>query len=310
MAFGSAALKFLGTFLYALACCCSIVILALYSYFLSTLHTHGAHIPTWERAIEGISGAGVLYTLLAIVFTCCLGGKTFFAFLAIVLDILFCGAFIAIAVMARQGTGSCSSSNVKTPIGNGDSQSHVGFDGKTFTPSLHTACIMNKAVFAVAIIGAGVFLISAFVQLWIGRHHQKQKKYGPSPANGYTKGNGISFFKKRGANKSAHAAAAKDAEAGLNGHEHVAAHDSTDPRYGDATYTGNKFEAAPVTGTNGRTYDDAHHTAHHTAHQNATNGTNGVGYSAPAPTAGGYHTGPAGSAVNPYGYDNNARTNY
>ena len=39
---------------------------------------------TWVKAVEGISGAAVLYTICAVVFTCCLGGISFFAFVAIV----------------------------------------------------------------------------------------------------------------------------------------------------------------------------------------------------------------------------------
>lgn len=151
---------------------------------------------------------------------------------------------------------------------------------------------MNKVVLAVAIIGAFLFFISAFVQIWIGRHHQKQKRYGPSPANNYTRGNGIRFFRRRGGARSAHAAAAKDAEVGMissGGVGGVAAADSVDPRYENpstGTYVGNKYE----TGTNG--------VGHH----------NGLTHNSGIPTAGGYHTGPAGSAVNPYGYDNTRTT--
>ena len=38
----------------------------------------------WEKAVEGLSGAAVLYTIFAVVLTCCLGGISVFAFLAIV----------------------------------------------------------------------------------------------------------------------------------------------------------------------------------------------------------------------------------
>lgn len=33
-----------------------------------------------------------------------------------------------------------------------------------------------------------LFIITLFVQLAIGRHHQREKRYGPSPANNYTSG--------------------------------------------------------------------------------------------------------------------------
>jgi len=285
MALGSTALKLLQTFLYGLAFCCSAIILGLYSYFLATEKQHNVPIPQWQKAVEGMSGIGVVYTVFAIVLTCCLGGHPFFAFLAIVLDVLLCAAFVAIAVMTRHGR-SCSGDFVNTPLGNGAPGSHTGSNGAIYTPSLHTSCRLNQVCFAVAVIGALIFFVSAFVQLWLGRNHQKQKRYGPSPANGYTKGNGIRFWQRRRGARSAHAVAAKDAEAGAfstgdmtdhnaihNGHHNAAVADNS--------FVGNKYESAPT---------------HYTG----------------VPTAGGYHTAPTGSAVNPYGYDNTrpAGTNY
>jgi hypothetical protein len=108
------------------------------------------------------------------------------------------------------------------------------------------------------------------MQLFLGRHHQKEKKYGPSPKNNYTKGNGIKFFKRKNHNEhDVHNAAVKDAEAGVVGHNGVGHHDGvveTEPY-------ASRYETPAA--------------AHHTG----------------VPTAGGYHTGGAGSAVNPYGYE-------
>lgn len=59
------------------------VIVGIYSYFLATLSTHDASIATYTKAVEGIAGAGVLYTIFALVLTVCLGGKAFFAFIGI-----------------------------------------------------------------------------------------------------------------------------------------------------------------------------------------------------------------------------------
>lgn len=77
-------LRIFQTFLYALAFLCAAVILGIYSYFLATLADRNAFIANWVKAVEGISGAAVLYTIFAVVLTCCLGGISFFAFLAIV----------------------------------------------------------------------------------------------------------------------------------------------------------------------------------------------------------------------------------
>jgi hypothetical protein len=68
------------------------------------------------------------------------------------LDLLFAGAFIAIAVMTRHGAGSCSGF-VRTPLGDGDSNSYKGWEGAVFTPRLSMACRLNKVCFAVALIG-------------------------------------------------------------------------------------------------------------------------------------------------------------
>ena len=192
--------RLLQTILYGLCFCCAGIILGVYSYFLSVLADRDDPIANWKKAVEGISGAAVLYTIFAIVLTCCLGGISFFAFLALVLDILFAAGMIAIAVMARDGAGSCSG-NVQTPIGNGDSrQEGSGFGGNgigtdagenlTYASSLHTACRLNTAAFAVAIVGAFLFFVTAAMQVLLVRHHKKEKRYGPSPSNNYTSGYG------------------------------------------------------------------------------------------------------------------------
>jgi hypothetical protein len=123
-----------------------------------------------------------------------------------------------------------------------------------------------------------LFLFSALFQLWLARHHRREKRYGPSPANNYGKGSGVRFFQRKKGERSAHAAAAKDAEAGAftsNGVHGTNGH-NTDGVTGatDGTYVGNKYET-PLT--------EPHHSG--------------------VPTAGGYHTAPTGTAVNPYGYD-------
>lgn len=110
-----------------------------------------------------MSGVGVVYTIFAVILTCCLGGITIFAFLAIVMDVLLCGAFIAIAILTRHGVGSCSGT-VHTPLGTGASNSRSGYGSNGFgtgngesvvySSSLGFACKLEKVCFAVAVIGA------------------------------------------------------------------------------------------------------------------------------------------------------------
>lgn len=157
MAIGGAALRLVGTLLYALEFCCAGIILGIYSYFLSVEADRDAVIPTWQKAVTGMSGGVVLYTIFAVLLTCFLGGKSFFALIGIVLDVLCAGAMIAIAVLARNGASSCTG-NVNTPLGSGPADSKDGFgsngDQITYSASLGSICRLNTAAFAVAIIGA------------------------------------------------------------------------------------------------------------------------------------------------------------
>lgn len=156
MAFGGIALKGVSLFWRFIQFCCAAIILGIFSYFLAVLADHHLHIDTYIRAVEGISGAATLYTLIALVLVCCLGGIAVFGFLAIILDLAFTGAFIYIAWATRHGDNSCSGV-VNTPLGTGD----AGTDNKVTSndggvvilPKYRTACKLNTACFAVAIVG-------------------------------------------------------------------------------------------------------------------------------------------------------------
>ncbi|KAL6710662.1 hypothetical protein ACN47E_007719 [Coniothyrium glycines] len=280
MAFGSVALKFGSTALYALEFCCAGIILGFYSYFLAVQSDRNQSIAVWQQAVTGMSGGVVLYTIFAVLLTCCLGGKTIFAFLGIILDILCCGAMIAIAVLTRDGAHSCTGF-VNTPIGNGPADSKEGFgsDGQgnqiTYASSLGTACRFNTASFAVAIIGAFLFLISVLLQLFLRRNHKKEKAFGPSPKNGYTKGSGVKFWQR---NRKA---------------QHTTAH--RDPEVGTVPVSGGL--APPAAHTDYRA-------SHDTAYTGSTVAAPHAAVDSHKPLNGGYHTAPTGT------YTNNAATNY
>jgi hypothetical protein len=158
MAFGGVALKSISMFLRFIEFCCATIILGIFTYFLVVLHDHGLHIVTYIRAVEGISGAGVLYTIIAMLLVCCLAGKVFFSAIAMLLDLAFTGAFAYVAYATRGGD-SCSG-YVRTPLGNGNlgttNSVPTGTGGHTILPSLHNACRLNTACFAVAIVAAYV----------------------------------------------------------------------------------------------------------------------------------------------------------
>jgi len=206
MAFGGGlALKGLSWFLRIVEFCCAAIILGIFSYFLAVLHNHGLHIDTYIRAVEGISGAGVLYTIFALLLVCFLGGIAFFSFFGMLLDLAFTGAFIYLAYATRHGDNSCRGF-VRTPLGDGntsiDNSVPTGHSGFTTLPSLHTACRLNTACFAVAIVGAVFFFLSIFIEYALIRHHKREKAFGPSPNNGYTAGSPRrKFWQRRNKNR-------------------------------------------------------------------------------------------------------------
>jgi hypothetical protein len=146
------ALKFVQWFIRGVQFCCAALILALFSYFLATSHIHNIDTPTWVRAVEGISGVAVLYSFLGLLLLCCLAGHPATSFIAIILDIAFAIAFIYVAVANKAGGSSCSGV-VYTPFGSGEANtSPTAPDGSTNLPSFRTACQMETACFAVAIV--------------------------------------------------------------------------------------------------------------------------------------------------------------
>lgn len=183
------ALKFLQWFIRGIQFCCCALVLSIYSYFLAALSNHDITIPTWVRAVEGISGVGVLYTLLGLLLLCCLAGHPFTAFVAMVLDVAFIGGFIYVATANKGGASSCSGS-VSTPFGTGDAEDTPtsNKDGFTKLPSYRTACKMESACLAVSIVAIIFFIVSILVELVLVRHRRKEQRFGPSPANDYTSG--------------------------------------------------------------------------------------------------------------------------
>lgn len=236
----------------------SAVALGIFSYFLAVLSDNNLEIAKWKQAVEGISGAAVLYTIFGVILTLCLGGNKFFGFLAVVLDILFALAFIAVAYLTRHGAGSCSG-YVRTPLGDGPSDTGAqgyGADGfgfgngenVTYFPNLRTACRFNTAVFAVAIINIFLFLLTAAYQVAMIKHHQKEKAYGPSPKNNYTSGSGRGKFWQRKKNVNTRDAEAATALPAPVHNDHVVrpsgetgttvGHNAytTEPKYGQPGY--------------------------------------------------------------------------
>ncbi|KAH9901869.1 hypothetical protein F4778DRAFT_781755 [Xylariomycetidae sp. FL2044] len=182
------ALKLLQWFIRGVQFCCCALILALFSYFLAVGSHENYQTPTWTRAVEGISGVGVLYTIIGLLLLCCLAGHPFTSFIAIVLDIAFAGAFVYVAVANRGGASSCNGNNLNTPFGTGNARDTILNNDDL--PTFHTVCQMESAVLAVSIVAIILFLLSAVVEFVLVRHRRKENRFGPSPANNYTSGSG------------------------------------------------------------------------------------------------------------------------
>jgi len=141
------ALKTLQWFIRGVQFLCCAVVLALFSYFLAVAAQHHFVIPTWTKAVEGISGIGVLYTFVGLLLLCCLAGHPFTSAIAIILDIAFVGAFIYVAQANRGGASSCDNT-VDTLFGNRPATDDLGRG----LPNFHQVCQMESAVLAVSII--------------------------------------------------------------------------------------------------------------------------------------------------------------
>jgi len=179
MGFLNLLLKGSSWFLRFVEFCCATIILGIFAYFISALRSHHQHVPTWIRAVTGISGAAMLYTLFALFLVFCLGGIAIFSAMGMLLDLAFLGAFIYLAYATRHGSSSCSG-NVNTPLGSGNTNTgnQVPFQntpGGVHLPSLKTSCRLNKACFAVAIVGLVFFFLSIFAELALIWNRRRQK---------------------------------------------------------------------------------------------------------------------------------------
>ncbi|OAQ97280.1 hypothetical protein LLEC1_01739 [Akanthomyces lecanii] len=135
---------------------CAVIILGIYSYFLAALSNHSLATPTNVRAVEGIAGVAVAYALLGLLLLCCLAGRTLPAFAAMCIDFALLSAYIFVAVANKDGAGSCSGDEVGTVFGKGKADDTLDADGGfTKIPSYHTACKLETACLAIAIIAIG-----------------------------------------------------------------------------------------------------------------------------------------------------------
>ncbi|KAK8035362.1 hypothetical protein PG993_010357 [Apiospora rasikravindrae] len=284
------ALKSLQWFIRGIQFCCAALILSLFSYFLAALSNHNLTIPTWARAVEGISGVGVLYTLAGLLLLCCLAGHPVTSFIAIVFDIAFIGAFIYVAVSNRGGASSCGN-RPNTIFGTGPARDYPEShrDGFTKLPTYGTACRMETACLAVSIVAIVFFILSILVEVVLVRHRRKEARFGPSPANNYTSGYGkrgkfMGLFKKRGTGATQEDPNAlplhttpNQVRQSYNTESTAVGHEPTGyPKYGEAGY-GGQHEGHTAYPESGVTGNNAHLSPHSNP-QFANNSNFSTGY--------------------------------
>ncbi|KAL8358329.1 hypothetical protein RB601_009640 [Gaeumannomyces tritici] len=195
------ALKGLQWFLRGVQFLSATIIFGIYCYFLGTLNGRNIEVPDWIRAVVGITGSACLYSGVGLLLLCWIAGRKFTSFLAILLDVAFAAAFIFVAVSNKGGAGSCDGA-LSTPFGDGDANSSRA-DG---IPNYRTACKLQSACLAIAVVALVFFVFSAITEVALGRHHHKENRIGPSPDNGYTSGYGskggiLGFLRRSGTTK-------------------------------------------------------------------------------------------------------------
>ncbi len=151
-----------------------------------------------------------------------------------------------------------------------------------------------------------LFLVSAIVQIWLGRHHRREKRYGPSPSNNYTSGKtGRKFWvRKPKTTTTTHHDTEKGHVHGAHSATTTTATTTTAPLVAGGIGSDGHHDIRPSgdTGYTGSTM--APPNSHYNKYEGPTNSV---------PTHTGYYSAPTGTAVNPYGYDNTTRgtaTNY
>ncbi|KAM3560509.1 hypothetical protein MY1884_002898 [Beauveria asiatica] len=160
---------------------CAVIILGIYSYLLAALANHNLPTPTNVRAVEGVVGVAVAYALLGLLLLCCCAGRTLASFVAMCFDFAFLAAYIFVAVANKNGAGSCTG-EVTTVFGKGKAEDTLDAGGGfTKIPSYRTACKLETACLAIAIIAIFFYIFSIFVELALARHHHREKRLANSP---------------------------------------------------------------------------------------------------------------------------------
>lgn len=178
---GKGLLKFLLFLFNILAACCAVIVLGIYAYFIAVSTGSGrTSVHGWMVGTLILATILTLFFLLGSFLSLCFGDKRVLGHMGAFMSILAACIFIAIAVLTRRGSKSCNGNRIlQTPVGTGRADLDAPGAG-----SYRTACRINKAAFAVSLIGIFLSLMSALFQCFLVSVARKNKAAPPAASSG------------------------------------------------------------------------------------------------------------------------------
>lgn len=155
----------------------SIITFSINTYLLAILASHSLSLPDSIPAVEGISGASILYTIVTLVLLSRLVSVPK-CFVQMILNFAFAICWIYISVTYRAGASGCSGDNVNAGVlGTGREGDKVdgGSGGSVVLPDYGTGCRLQSAVLAVGIISIFFSLGAIAVELFLARQIYREK---------------------------------------------------------------------------------------------------------------------------------------
>ncbi|CZT14313.1 uncharacterized protein RCC_00290 [Ramularia collo-cygni] len=169
MAIKGGFLRLLLILTYFTAFCCAAIITGVFAWF-TFLQTSS------EKNLASliIGALAMLYTSIQTLFVCCTAGITFFAIISIILDVVFMGGMMAVAIINRSAVdGECEGRG-------GGREAYYrygggGGGGRGRGDDEDVGCEVYKTAFAVAILGIFMFLAAAITQMLVRRRRRERR---------------------------------------------------------------------------------------------------------------------------------------
>ncbi|KAI6782940.1 uncharacterized protein J7T54_002099 [Emericellopsis cladophorae] len=169
--------KLLQSLVYTPLLLTSIITFSINTYLLAILASHSLSLPDSIPAVEGISGASILYTIVTLILLSRLVSVPK-CFVLLILNFAFAICWIYVSVTYRAGASGCSGDNVNAGVlGKGKEGDTVdgGSGGSVVLPDYGTGCRLQSAVLAVGIISIFFSLGAIAVELFLARQIYREK---------------------------------------------------------------------------------------------------------------------------------------